>query len=546
MDRRRQMLMAVVVLLVAALAGSCQAQPPVPGAQKLMVPMRDGVKLATYAAFPAGAGPWPVILTRTPYGAKGAIADAPALTRNGVVRMVQDLRGRFESEGQDNVFLSDGWGKAQDGYDTIQWIAAQPWCNGKVGMIGGSAGGITQYLAAGAGPAALKCCCAVVACASLYHHAAYPGGAFRQHDMETWMQGNKFRPESIQQVLDHSDYDDLWATVNLADRAPQVHAAMIHSGGWFDLFCQGTLDAFMALQHNGGEGARGHQILEIGPWTHGHRPGGELTFPASALEEPVSRRAPQWLGHWLMGLPDPGIPEDKPVYYYLMGACGEAGAPGNEWRNVADWPVPATPTPLYLQPDGTATFAAPQGADASKTFLYDPASPVPSLGGGNLTITAGPMDQRPVESRPDVLVFTTAPLEKPLEVTGQVFARLFVASDCPDTDFTAKLTDVYPDGRSMLVCDGILRMRFRDGFRQERMMQAAAAYEVEVDLWSTSIIFNQGHRIRVAISSSNSPRFEPNPNTGVKFRADTRTQVAHNTLYLDRSRPSQVILPVPK
>ncbi len=540
-------------LLLAVLAAGCQAQKAEQAQQRqqalqtktYMVPMRDGVKLATTVALPEGDGPWPAVLTRTPYGRMRFMKDAPAMVRNGYARVAQDLRGRFESEGTDTVFLSDGWGEQQDGYDTIQWIAEQPWCDGNVGMIGGSAMGITQYLAAGSVPPALKACHATVATASMYHYAAYQGGAFRKALVENWMRGQKFSDEAFEKVVGHPVYDDLWAATDLVARAPQVTVPMVHIGGWYDVFAQGTLDAFDALQHRGGEGAKGNQILMFGPWVHGTRPGGNLKFPLNALRKPVGRLMVDWFGNLLSGRKPESLSK-PPVHYYVMGACEEPGAPGNEWRNVADWPVPAKQTALYLHESGEASFSAPDSADASKRFEYDPADPVPTVGGCNLTIPSGPADQQVVERRDDVLVFTTAPLEEPLEVTGQIFAKLWVSSDCPDTDFTAKLTDVYPDGRSMLICDGILRMRFRNSFEAEEMMEPGEVYEAQVDLWSTSIIFNKGHRIRVAISSSNAPRFDPNPNTGAGFRENDDTRIATNTVYLSKKRPSQVLLSLPE
>lgn len=533
-------LTGVIILLTV----SCNAQRPVhPGVNKFMIPMRDGVKLATLVELPDGDGPWPVLLSRTPYNKETSL-ERGAFTRYGVVRVVQDLRGRFESEGVDSVFLTDGWGEAQDGYDTIEWIAAQPWCNGKIGMTGGSALGITQYLAAGAGPEALVCCHVAVGAPSLYHHAAFPGGAFGKALVEDWTRDNNFSEHAIKNALNNPVYNDVWRCVDLLARASQVTVPMMHIGGWYDVFAQGTLDAFDALQHKGGEGARGHQRLVIGPWTHGMQPTGDLNFPASAHKNPANELSAPWLAHYLLGLDSPILEEQLPVHYYVMGACGEPGAPGNEWRNVADWPEPSTPVPVYFHESGRLALEAPEDPSASRMFRYDPANPVPTVGGCNLTIPAGPKDQRPVESRPDVLVFTSDPLPEPVEVTGRLKAKLFVSSDCPDTDFTVKLTDVYPDGRSMLVADGILRMRFREGFDREVFMEPGGLYEADVDLWSTSLVFNKGHRVRVAVSSSNAPRFDPNPNTGAGFRANAETRIAHNTLHVSKAHPSHIILPV--
>ena len=250
----------------------------------------------------------------------------------------------------------------------------------------------------------------------------------------------------------------------------------------------------------------------------------------------------RFFAHWLKDEKN-GVPDDKPVHYYVMGDPEDPKAPGNFWRAADNWPPPSKPTHFYFHLDGSLARALPT-EDGNRTYKYDPHDPVPTVGGQNLNIPKGPMDQRKVESRPDVLLFTTDTLPEPIEVTGRIRARLYIESDCPDTDFTVKLTDVYPDGRSMLVTDGILRARFREGFTNEVFMEPGKVYELTVDLWSTSIIFNRGHKIRVAISSSNDPRFDPNPNTGKPFRADKETRVATNTLHLSRKHPSHVILPM--
>jgi len=231
------------------------------------------------------------------------------------------------------------------------------------------------------------------------------------------------------------------------------------------------------------------------------------------------------------------------VHYYVMGDPEDKNAPGNFWRSADTWPPPAAVTPFYLHADHTLRRAKPGGAE-QLAYRYDPEHPVPTLGGQNLQLSKGPMDQRPVESRPDVLLFTTEPLSEPVEVTGRITARLSVSSDCPDTDFTVKLSDVYPDGRSMLVTDGIRRASLRRSYEKREPLKAGRVYELDVDLWSTSLVFNRGHRIRVAVSSSNAPRFEPNPNTGVPHFTPGRGRVATNTLHLSSRSPSRLLLPL--
>jgi putative CocE/NonD family hydrolase len=238
------------------------------------------------------------------------------------------------------------------------------------------------------------------------------------------------------------------------------------------------------------------------------------------------------------------VAHEKAVHYYVMGDPTDPKAPGNFWRHADDWPPVSRATDFYFHADGTLVpEAAPTGHDA-KNYTYDPRDPVPNVGGQELGVPLGPKDQRRVERRADVLLFSTDELKQPIEVTGRITARLFVSSDCPDTDFTVKLCDVYPDGRSMLVTDGILRARYHQSFEKESFLEPGKVYELAVDLWSTSLVFNQGHRIRVAVSSSNSPRFEANPNTGKPFRADKETRVARNTLHLSSMHPSRIVLPV--
>jgi putative CocE/NonD family hydrolase len=279
----------------------------------------------------------------------------------------------------------------------------------------------------------------------------------------------------------------------------------------------------------------------MGPFAHGALEG--LKYPANARQLPKSADALAWFDHVLKGQ-DNEAAKEKPVHYYVMGDPTDPSAPGNCWRSADNWPPPAQVTPFYFHPANNLVADKAPSGDASKSYKYDPKNPVPTVGGQNLFTAKGPMDQRKVEGRGDVLVFTTDVLTLPVEVTGRIKALLYVSSDCPDTDFTVKLSDVYPDGRSMLVTDGIRRARFRRSFEHEDFLEPGKVYELEVDLWSTSLVFNKGHRIRVAVSSSNAPRFDPNPNTGHAFRADKETHVATNTVHLSARCPSHILLPI--
>lgn len=515
-----------------------------------LVPMRDGVRLATDVYLSESPGAWPTILIRTPYDKTVKPEEEIAfgfLTGLGYAVAVQDVRGRFASEGVDSLFLADGWGAQQDGYDTVEWIAAQDWSNGKVGTFGASALGITQYLMAGAAPPHLVCAFVEVGATNLYAQAAYPGGAFLKNLVEEWLvaQESDFL---LPFVVAHPFYDETWRRLDLSTRWPVVNVPIYHWGGWHDIFLQGTIEGFAGAQRLGAEGARGKQKLVIGPWTHGGWQGtrqGEQDFPPNSMLNDIAE-ALRWFDYWLMGN-DNGMMSEPAVKYYVMGAIADSTSepvPGNEWRTADDWPPPAQATAFYFHAGGELQPHPPAAASAFKNFVYDPRDPVPTVGGKNLSLPAGPFDQRETETRADVLLFTSPVLGEPLEVIGPIKVKLWFSSSARDTDFMAKLTDVYPDGRSMLIADGAVRARHRLSTAREDLLVPGETYECEIDLWSTAMIFNRGHRLRVAISSSNAPRFDPNPNSGNPFRTGQDTVVATNTIYLDDTRPSHLVLPV--
>jgi predicted acyl esterase len=537
----------LAILLIVTVVSPCVGdQPPAPKLTTYMVAMRDGIKLATDVYLPGdGTGKYPVVVARTPYGksngGKGMAANA---SRRGYAFVVQDLRGRFQSEGHHAIiFGNDGWGEHQDGRDTLAWIARQPWCNGKIGSWGGSALGITQNMAAPVAPDELKGQFVVVAFSDYYRQGAYQGGVFRTQLIERWLQATGMVETNLATFVAHPRYDDFWKNLNGETQAAKVRAPAVYYGGWYDIFLQGTINSFLTVHYHGGEGAKGKCRLVIGPIGHGTFT--ELKYPANAAQGPACSDAFTWFDHVLLGK-DNAISKEKAVHYYVMGDPTDPKAPGNYWRHVDDWPPPCQATLFYFHLDGTLVQDKPPDGNDAKTYTYDPKDPVPNIGGQELGVPLGPMDQRRVEKRPDVLLFSTAALKEPVEVTGRLTAKLFVSSDCPDTDFTVKLCDVYPDGRSMLVTDGILRARYHQSFEKDSFLEPGHVYELTVDLWSTSLVFNKGHRIRVAVSSSNSPRFEANPNTGRPFRADKQTRVAKNTLHLSLKYPSRIVLPVAK
>jgi predicted acyl esterase len=535
----------LAILALAAVASVCPAQaPPSPRATAQKVAMGDGVKLATDVYLPGdGTGRYPVLVVRTPYDkSKGGPALAANFVRRGYAVVIQDLRGRFKSEGHHAIiFGNDGLGEHQDGPDTIKWIAKQPWCNGKIGSFGGSALGITQNMAAAGAPDELKAQFVAVAFSDYYRQGAYQGGAFRKQLLEGWLRATGMLEKNLATFVAHPRYDDFWKKLNSETYAAKVRAPAVYYGGWYDIFLQGTINSFVATHYHGGKGAKGKCRLVIGPFGHGQFK--ELKYPTNATRGPACADAFAWFDYTLRGK-DNAIAREKAVHYYVMGDPTDPKAPGNFWRHVDDWPPPSKPAAFYFHPDHTLVRGLPPRGNDQKMYTYNPKDPVPTIGGQELGVPLGPMDQRRLENRSDVLLFSTDKLKEPVEVTGRITAQLFVSSDCPDTDFTVKLCDVYPDGRSMLVTDGILRTRYHKSFETQSLLQPGRVYALNVDLWSTSLVFNKGHRIRVAVSSSNSPRFEANPNTGRAFRADKETRVAKNTVHLSMKYASRIMLPV--
>ncbi len=510
--------------------------------ETFMVEMSDGIHLATDVYLPdGGSPPHGAILIRTPYNKNGTGMGQWA--NNGWPSIVQDTRGRFQSEGIDTIFRD----AHTDGPDTLDWIASQNWSNGKVVTTGGSATGIVQYLMAGADPDPLTCQYIGAATPNLYT-TIYPGGQFRKNMIEIWLE-NQGSTYVLPELWAHENYSlQYWTNVSLEDNWQDVNVPAVHIGGWYDCFCQGLLDGFMGYQYEGGPGAAGKSKLIVGPWTHalfGERLQGELLYPENAKDTFSGEYLDEIIDQYI--LEESNDFENRPnVVYYVMGDVTNSGALGNFWRYTDYWPPECIEDEWYFHENNILSLESP-GSYSYLNYSYDPTNPVSTRGGTNLfpfaPTWAGPYDQTDVENRDDVLLFTSETLTEPYEATGRIKARLYVSSDCPDTDFTVKLTDVYPDGRSMLITDGILRMRNRNGCDHWEFMEPGNVYEVEVDLWSTSYIWNTGHRIRVAVSSSNYPRFLANPNTEDGIYQNRDSVVADNILYLDSSHPSCIILP---
>jgi uncharacterized protein len=555
-----------------------------------MVAMRDGVRLSTDLYMPDGPGPFPVILIRTPYNnnREPDVQDAVYFGQRGYAVMIQDVRGRGDSEGEWSPFVHE----AQDGYDAQEWAGKQPWSTGKVGTSGASYVGLTQWMPAPLRNPHLTAMAPRVGFSNLYHNWVYTGGAFQlgfnlrwgaiqmhtrtNRTQYLWMPeevhlsqlfwhlplitGDEAagRPSEVyKEWIRHPSYDTYWEHLgNIEAKHAEVDVPAYGLGGWYDVFLQSTLNNFMGVASRGySQRARRGQKVLIGPWIHSlgdrgtNRKTGDIDFgPASLID--LRKEELRWFDYWLKGMEN-GILDEPRVKVFVMGA--------NRWREADTWPIPGTrSTPYYLHSggkanslfgDGVLDQRAP-GSEPVDAYVYDPRNPVPTLGGSTCCgedvtpITMGPRDQRPAEWRPDVLVYTTLPLDADVEVTGPVSVTLYAASDARDTDFTAKLVDVSPNGYAVNVAQGIIRARYRDSWQEPMLLEAGRIYRYAIDLWSTSNCFLRGHRIRVEISSSNFPQFDRNPNTGYPFGLDAELRTARQTIYHDAEHPSHILLPI--
>lgn len=509
----------------------------------VMIPMRDGLELPTdlYLPHPEAKG-LPCILIRSPAGRNALWKYFAATAKLGYVIAIQDTRSSIDKEGKTLPFMSDGWGQfggLQDGYDTVEWLAKSPYTNGEIGTWGSSATGITQLMMAPSNPPHLKCQYIMFAAASLYHDVAFPGGQFHKNQVEVWLGHYAWDSGVLGFFSQRPFYNNTWANLDTHTVCEKVNIPALHYGGWFDTFLQGTLTSFKSRQEMGGEGARGNQKLVVGPWTHFwpfNKSLGDFQVPEAGYKPPIDISEARWFDHYLKGN-DNGIDKIPAVTYYVMGPFDGSPSSGNVWKTADSWPVPATQTNYYLSSKGAlGTSYAEEGV---LSYEYDPENPVPTLGGRNLFLESGPKDQRPIESRDDLLVFTSEPLAKDLEVTGNIHAKVFLRSNQADTDVVVRLSDVYPDGRSILIQDGGCRLcvMHPESANKETV-------EVTIDLSSTSIVFAKGHRIRVSISSSNYPRFEKNVNMGVLGTHSGEHNKAHNTILFGEKTATRIVLPI--
>ncbi len=555
--------------------------------------LRDGTILRADIYRPARGGPFPVLLVRTPYG-EPMVRMVPVLPaiEAGFAVVLQHCRGTGTSDGEFTPFENE----PDDGVDTIEWCARQPWCNGRVGMFGPSYLGMVQFAAAVAAPPALRCLAPVVTPADYFGGLAYRQGALQLGQLLGWytlksaqmLQYRAAAGEDVsadlsalfrhmaglaasyrhlpareapavsrilpawQKWLDHEQRDAYWDDLSYVARRDRIAVPALHVGGWFDLFLGGTLDNYQTLRRSAAtEHARRNQALIVGPWLHGDQTGtaGELNFGllASAQAAQVEQLQIGFLRRFVSG-EAAGDWDGPRVRLFVMG--------DNVWRDEDDWPLARTQwTRWYLHPAGSLSADPPQPGAPASHFRYDPADPVPTVGGptlinggpdGGVSWMGGARDQRAIEARPDVLSFTSEMLDGDVEVTGPLQVTLHAVTSAADTDFTAKLVDVWPDGRAMAVADGIVRARYLDGTGQANPITPGRVYEYPIDLIATSQVFKAGHRIRVDLSSSNFPCFDRNPGSGAPAATATERDfvLADQTICHDTGQPSYITLPI--
>ena len=566
--------------------------------RNIEIPMRDGCVLRGDLFRPDTNEKLPVLLNRTPYNKAMPMVfamtlDATRAAEAGYNVLIQDCRGRFASDGLWDCFTVE----AADGYDTIEWAARQPWSNGNVGTYGASYMGATQWLAATQAPPSLKAMVPSITASDYHDGWTYQGGAFALFFNVSWTMAALAPPRlmrergddgavaqelgavvgSIDRIrekmehlplsdfpmfqkgapyffdwLRHPGYDDYWRGLSIEERHSKINVPALNIGGWYDIFQGGTLRNFAGMRAKGAtDAARSGQRLMVGPWSHavpfqnlvGAVDFGLRSGPVSIDVDGMQLR---FFDRWLK---NKNGSDEAAVKLFVMGI--------NEWRDENEWPLAGTDFRRYylhsrgkansMYGDGALSTDAP-GSEPPDHYLYNPADPVPTVGGGLCcypgALQGGAWDQGSVEHRADVLVYSTEPLDEDVEVTGPVILKLFASSSALDTDFTAKLVDVSPCGTAINLTDGIIRARYRESQSHEAMLTPGKVAQFDIDLWSTSNVFKKGHRIRLEVASSNFPRFDRNPNTGRPLYTDAEIRPAMQTVMHDRSFASYLTLPV--
>jgi putative CocE/NonD family hydrolase len=550
---------------------------------------RDGVTLRADIYRPAAEGKYPVLLQRTPYNKGNTAEFARKAAAHGYLVVTQDVRGRYSSDGEWYPFKHE----SDDGFDAVEWAATLPHANGKVGMFGGSYVGATQMLAAISHPPHLAGICPVVTASNYHENWTYQGGAFEQWFNESWTSGlaqdtlnrqvtkatnatvgstilplrryplfniemglgsadntAKLAPYFLD-WLDHPSYDSYWQQWSIEEQYASIQVPALTIAAWYDIFQSGSLRNFVGIKaHGGNDVARTGQrlLVVIGGHAGSGRKIGAVDFGPAAEEYDEDAATLEWYDYLLQGKQNK-YASSQPVQIFVMGE--------NKWRGEDTWPLErAKPTSYFLHSGGKANTDSGDGSlstvgartEAGDSFLYDPENPVPTVGGplccDSVHLAPGPQDQHEVEQRPDVLVYSTPPLDEDLEVTGPITLDLYAKSSDVDTDFTAKLVDVSPTGFAQNLTEGILRARYRESTSAPKLIVPGKVLEYKLDLWSTSNVFLKGHKIRVEVSSSNFPRFDRNLNTGKDSSNESTILKATNTIYHDSQHPSALVLPV--
>ena len=535
------------------------------------VPMRDGTLLSADIYRPRTSGRFPVLLLRTPYlkNGDGALATGRYFAERGYVLVWQDVRGRGDSDGVFVPYRNEG----RDGYDTIEWCAAQPWSDGNVGTLGGSYLGRVQWLAALEHPPHLRAMVVTVCPSDPFvewptgtnglQHLCWlhmtSGRTMQNTDAVEWSRVYEHLPletmdertgRSLPQwreELQHERLDDYWRAICYQDKFDQIDLPILHISGWYDDEQIGTPLNFRGMVARGASPqARAGQRLLMGPWGHqitGVTSMGEVDFGPDALLNLAATQL-RWFDHWLKGMPN-GVGEEAPVRIFVMGA--------NTWRAEPAWPIErAQTTRYYLRSGGRANSrygdgalaTEPPGAEPADSYCYDPARPFPFLTEPTSAQIGGADDYAAAQRRDDVLVYMTPPLARDTEVTGPIVVELYAASSAPDTDFMAMLLDVHPSGFVQRLCDGVVRARYRDGLEAPALIEPGRAYRYTIDCWNTAQLFKQGHRICLQISSSAFPKYDRNLNTGESLASGTRMAVAQQTIFHDAEHPSCLVLPI--
>ncbi len=544
--------------------------------------MRDGVELVSDVYRPDEDGKFPVMLQRTPYNRDGGRGSGPILASHGYVVIIQDTRGRYASQGEFYPFLNE----PNDGYDTVEWAAKLPYSNGQVGMFGGSYVGATQMLCAISSPPHLVSIFPYVTASEYYDGWTYQSGALMQWFVSSWTSGltedtlrrevakrehlvdwtyqlpvedyklmSLPKPDDVAPYYDdwveHETNDAFWKRWKISDHYPEMNIKGLHGMGWHDIFLKGSIRNYVGMHdHAKTAEARSNQRMLMGPWAHAGTSSegkiGDVTFGKQAVAD-MDRITIDWFDFAVKGKQN-RFATDPPIQLFVMGE--------NKWRGENEWPLARTQfTRYYLHATAGANSAAGDGglattkpsSETADHYEYDPANPVRTVGGrlccGN-EIPPGPWDQRPNEGRQDVLVYSTPALDRDVEVTGPIELELYASTSARDTDFTAMIVDVDPSGYARFLTDGIVRARFRNGAEKPELITPGEVYKYTIDMWATSNLFKQGHRIRVYVSSSNFPRFNRNLNTGETTFGSSGMVTAEQTIYHDAEHPSAIVLPV--